>query len=140
MARTKHRDEVLTEIGFRPEKIPGTACRVFCMVTGAQLSEETPGWLAVAEFATAMFAGGVNDNAMVSFAAFAEMLRKAFARVEAPDRQLMPFDQLRPVVRAAWEAVARHLTNVFNFEREDVNRLGSHEKRMAEFARRGFRN
>lgn len=139
-ATKDRRDEVLVENGMKLEGVAASAARVFSAVVGVPMNGESPGWLAVARLANSMFAGGMNDNSPVTFVAFAEMLRKAFARAEAPAKELAPFETLKPAVRAAWEAVARHMGNLFNFERDEAARLETHEKRMAEFALRGFRS
>jgi hypothetical protein len=137
MARLRQ-DEVLQEVGLDTRKVAASACRVFNGVTKAQLDPAGNGWLAVAEFAAAMFAAR-DDDSQVTFASFAEMLRKAFARVEAPGKELAPFEQLKPLARLAWEGVARHVGFCFNIEREQVKHLARFETRMAAFALRGFR-
>lgn len=133
-------DEVLVENGMKLGAVAASAARVFGLVVSVEMREDSPGWLAVARLANAMFANGMNDNTPITFVAFAEMLRRAFARAEAPGKDLGPFEALKPQVRIAWEAVARHVGSIFNMERDQVKHLGAHEKEMAAFATRGFKN
>lgn len=141
MARGEQSDAVLDEIGLSFLDVGASAARVFGGVIGetpAEPGEEeelSPGWVAVATRAAAMFQAADDQDITLSFSQFGQMLRRAYARGANPDEDLPDFDTLPRPVQVGWVAVARHAANVFNFEAAESRKLESHEGAIVDWAK-----
>ncbi len=129
-------DPALEEAGLTEEAVATSIQKVFgMMISSAEPAGEEQGWLAVVKAASDVFGGGGDSEIVISLPEAADFFRLAYGRALDPDYQAAPAGTLVPAIRDGWQAVTRHLTNLFNLDPQEARKLEQHESRIVEFVK-----
>lgn len=127
-------DPALEEAGLSEEVVAGSIARVF----GLMLGQEEPvgedvGWSAVVRTASAIFGGEDESDVEVPLHKIADVFRESYGRAIDPDYQ--PDAQLSESARLGWQAVTRHLLNVFSMDSKEARFIERHEAQVVAFVK-----
>lgn len=132
-------DPALEEAGLSEDIVAASIARVFGMMVGKELADDeelSPGWLGVVAQATEILGGSGDDDVVLPLPKFCAALREAYGRRIDPDYQPAPADDLTAEVRFGWEAVARHLCQVFAMDPQEARKLDQHEANIVQFVKK----
>lgn len=128
-------DPALEEAGLSEDVVAASIARVFGMMVGQEEPGDEAGWLGVVYRASEIIGGDGEDDVQLFLPRFADTLRNAYGRALDPDYQPVPADELTEVVRLGWQAVARHLTQVFAMDPKEARKLDQHEASIVDFVK-----
>lgn len=129
-------DPTLDEAGLDEDVVAGSIARVFgLMLDSKEPAGEPVGWLAVVRATADLLGGEDESDVQVPLHKFADTIRSAYGYALDPDYNPCPPEELPPAVRLGWQAVTRHLINVFSMDSKEARLLESHEARMAEYVK-----
>lgn len=128
-------DPALEEAGLSEEVVAESIARVFGMMVGQTEPGDEAGWLGVVHRAAETIGGDGEDDVQLYLPRFADTLRNAYGRTIDPDYQPVPADELTEVVRLGWQAVTRHLVQVFAMDAKEARKLDQHEASIVAFVK-----
>lgn len=128
-------DPALEEAGLSEDVVAASIARVFGMMVGQEESGDEAGWLGVVYKASEIIGGDGEDDVQLYLPRFADTLRNAYGRTIDPDYQPVPADELTEVVRLGWQAVTRHLVQVFAMDPKEARKLDQHEASIVDFVK-----
>lgn len=131
-------DPALEEAGLSEEDVAASLGRVFgLMIEHAEGPAGDPiGWGRVVSAARDVFGGDEESEVQLKLPELSDFFRLAYGRGVDPDYQASPAATLRPDVRMGWEAITRHLLNVFALESKEARKLEMHEAQIVEFVKK----
>ena len=129
-------DPALEEAGLSEDAVAASIGRVFGLMIGQEEAGDPIGWAGVVSAATSVLGGQDDSEVTLSLPEVADHLRFAYGRTVDPDYQMSPAASLTPVVRMGWEAVTRHILNVFALDSQEARKLEQHEAKIVEFVKR----
>lgn len=128
-------DPALEEAGLSEDVVAESIGRVFGMMVGQEEAGDHSGWLGVVYKAAEIIGGSGEDDVTLLLPRFCDTLRSAYGRALDPDYQPVPADELTEAVRLGWQAVARHLTQVFAMDPKEARKLDQHEASIVAFVK-----
>lgn len=129
-------DPALEEAGLSEEDVAVSLSRVFGLMIGEEDAGDPIGWAGVASVATSVLGGGGDSEVQIRLPELSDHFRMAYGRSLDPDYQMSPAATLTPVVQMGWEAVTRHLLNVFALDSQEARKLERHEAEIVEFVKK----
>ena len=128
-------DPALEEAGLSEEVVAESIARVFGLMVGQTEPGDEAGWLAVVHRAADTIGGNGEDDVQLHLPRFADSLRNAYGVAIDPDYQPVPAGELTEVVRLGWQAVTRHLVQVFAMDAKEARGLDNHEASIVAFVK-----
>lgn len=128
-------DPALEEAGLSEEVVAASIARVFGLMIGQDESGDEAGWLGVVARASEIIGGDGDNDVDLFLPRFADTLRSAYGRAIDPDYQPAPAEGLTEEVRLGWQAVARHLTQVYAMDPKEARKLDQHEASIVAFVK-----
>lgn len=133
MSRTA--DPALEEAGLTEEIVAASISRVFGKMVGQDEVGEYPGWLSAVRLASTVIGGGGESDVQIHAQRFADDLRHAYSSAIDPDYQPTHVSELSESARLGWQAVARHVCNVFAMDPQEARRLEQHEDNIVQYVK-----
>lgn len=137
-AMPKTADPALEEAGLDEEVVAGSISRVYGKMVDHQGDEpcgDIEAWTRVVGAATNVLGGSSEADVNIQLSELADHLRTVYGRTLDEDYEPVPAAALPEKVRLGWQAVTRHLVNVFSFDPQEARRLEQHEDKIVEFVR-----
>lgn len=130
-------DPVLEECGLSEEAVAESIGRVFgSTINSDGDAGESYGWMRVVQAASSAFGGSDDSEVQLNLPELCDFFRLAYGRAIDPDYQMSPAATLTSAVRMGWEAVTRHLLNVFALDQQEARKLEQHEANIVAFVRK----
>lgn len=131
----RNEDPALEEAGLTTELVAASCARVFAMAVGNEPAEDLTGWIGAVNAASDVIGGGGESDVEINLSRFADTLRSAFGRAVNPDLPPVPAEELTDAVRMGWQAVTRHVNNVFAMDSKEARKIENHEAAIVEFVK-----
>jgi len=128
-------DPALEEAGLSEEVVAASIARVFGLMVGQEEPGDEVGWLGVVYKAAEIIGGDGEDDVPIFLPRLSDTLRNAYGRAIDPDYQPVQAESLSDSVRLGWQAVTRHLVQVFAMDSKEARRLEQHEASIVEFVK-----
>lgn len=130
-------DPALEEAGLDEDVVAGSLARVFGAMTGRGSDEvgDHDAWVAVVARAAGTIGGESDSDVTLSLPKFAASLRAAYGFALNPDYEPISEEALPPDIALAWQAVTRHVVNVFSFDSKEARLLERHEAQIVDLVK-----
>lgn len=130
-------DPVLEECGLDEASVAESVSRVFGMAIDHDgPAGESHGWANVVKAAAGVFGGDEEKEVQLKLHELSDYFRLAYGRAVDPDYQMSPAATLTSGVRLGWEAITRHLLNVFALDPQEARKLEQHEANVVAFVKK----
>lgn len=127
------RESALDESGLSIDIAAESIARVFGAVVGVESAGDPVGWIAVVRGAEEAVGPDDEKDFALAIPDFANHLRIIYGVALDPDYTAVDAAVLPPIMRLAWEAVTRHLLNLFAFDNQEARKLDQHEAQIVKF-------